>query len=443
MVKFSKQFKAELVPEWKEAFVDYLQLKKDLKKIRLLNGLNPSNKKKQSPSSAAMRNIFSFGNYNRHHEAIQVHRRLASSASMGDIYETELLQQFKDIEAASEFFVRLDLQLNKVNQFYKVKEKEFLERGECLKKQMDILIELKAALTQQCDKGASSHDSKDDPSISCHILSEEEQNAGTEQTAEERGRQDMANDELEKDDMQCTDSTKSNEIVKSTRIKLGDSSSRSLSGLVFNCHGKNLGVNIPMKTPIRGFSAISFTIWEDLVHQSSKKCSLRGNDKFNVNKTTLHQAEKMINGAFIELYKGLGYLKTYRNLNMLAFSKILKKFEKVTNKQVLPIYLRVVESSYFNCSDKVIRLSDEIEEQFIKHFAKDDKKKAMRYLKPNRRNESHAASFFTGLFTGCFIVLLAGYIIMTHITSIYTKQIFNVFYMEIVYPVLRKATPSF
>lgn len=66
---------------------------------------------------------------------------------------------------------------------------------------------------------------------------------------------------------------------------------------------------------------------------------------------------------------------------MLAFVKILKKFDKVsnlqlsgravfpsfheysqhrfclcfqvTNKQVLPIYLKVVESSYFNSSDKV------------------------------------------------------------------------------------------
>ncbi|KAL6007157.1 hypothetical protein ACLOJK_032653 [Asimina triloba] len=37
MVKFSKQFEGQLVPEWKEAFVDYWQLKKDLKKIHLLD----------------------------------------------------------------------------------------------------------------------------------------------------------------------------------------------------------------------------------------------------------------------------------------------------------------------------------------------------------------------------------------------------------------------
>ena len=36
MVQFTKQFEGQLVPEWKDAFVDYAQLKKDLKKIHLL-----------------------------------------------------------------------------------------------------------------------------------------------------------------------------------------------------------------------------------------------------------------------------------------------------------------------------------------------------------------------------------------------------------------------
>lgn len=38
MVKFSKQFEAQLVPEWKEAFVDYWQLKKDVKKLQAAAG---------------------------------------------------------------------------------------------------------------------------------------------------------------------------------------------------------------------------------------------------------------------------------------------------------------------------------------------------------------------------------------------------------------------
>lgn len=99
----------------------------------------------------------------------QVHKKLASSDSKGDLYETILLEQFADSDAANEFFACLDLQLNKVNQFYRTKEKEFVERGESLKKQMEILIELKSALKQQHNKGSPAEDPKEDASISCTI----------------------------------------------------------------------------------------------------------------------------------------------------------------------------------------------------------------------------------------------------------------------------------
>lgn len=101
--------------------------------------------------------------------AYQVHRKLTSSASKGDLYETELLDQFADTDAARDFFARLDLQLNKVNQFYKGKEKEFLERGESLRKQMEILLDLKIAMRKQKDRGAMNSDSKDDQSSSGSI----------------------------------------------------------------------------------------------------------------------------------------------------------------------------------------------------------------------------------------------------------------------------------
>lgn len=47
------------------------------------------------------------------------------------------------------FFERLDEELNKVNQFYKTKETEFLERGEILNKQLQILLDLKQILNDR------------------------------------------------------------------------------------------------------------------------------------------------------------------------------------------------------------------------------------------------------------------------------------------------------
>ncbi|XP_022777019.1 phosphate transporter PHO1 homolog 1 [Durio zibethinus] len=436
MVKFSKQFEGQLVPEWKEAFVDYWQLKKDLKKIHLHNDNNTAPK---TQTTSLANNLLSsigmfslFGGQRRDHGVIQVHKKLAASASKGDLYETELLEQFADTDAAKEFFACLDMQLNKVNQFYKTKEKEFLERGESLKKQMEILIELKTIL-QQKRKGASAQeDSKEDASISCTISCEESVKDRTEQEQEQL--QDSYTDELERNDVSFSDSPRSDEIGKPMGMKREDGKLTTLSGRVFSCQGKNLRINIPLTTPSRTFSAISYLVRDDLFNQSSKKCGPEGS-KLHINKSKLLHAEKMIKGALIELYKGLGYLKTYRHLNMLAFIKILKKFDKVTGKQVLPIYLKVVESSYFDSSDKVMNLADEVEDLFIKHFADEDRRKGMKYLRPQQRKESHAVTFFIGLFTGCFIALLAGYIIMAHLTGMYRRKPDSI-YMETAYPVL-------
>ncbi|XP_010265338.1 PREDICTED: phosphate transporter PHO1 homolog 1-like [Nelumbo nucifera] len=436
MVKFSKQFEGQLVPEWKEAFVDYWQLKKDIRKIPSPNNnTNPSKHQQASLSHILLSPLkkFSFyGHHQRDHGAIQVHTKLASSASKGDMYETELLEKFADTDAAKEFFARLDLQLNKVNQFYRTKEKEFMERGESLKKQMEILIELKAALKQQRVKGASADDdSKDDPSISCTISCEEE--SGKDVTDQEQ-LQDNSTVEFDRiNDVEFPESPRSEEIEKSIQMKREEGKMRSISGRVITCQGKNVRINIPLTTPTRTLSAITYLVWDDLINQSKKGCPEA--NKLHINKKKLHHAEKMIRGAFTELYKGLGYLKTYRHLNMLAFVKILKKFDKVTEKQVLPIYLKVVESSYFNSSDKVVKLADEVEELFIEHFAEDDKRKAMKFLKPHQRKESHAVTFFIGLFTGCFIALFVGYVIMAHITKMYTQES-DTIYMETVYPVL-------
>lgn len=40
MVKFSKELEAQLIPEWKDAFVNYWQLKKHVKKVKLSRKLN-------------------------------------------------------------------------------------------------------------------------------------------------------------------------------------------------------------------------------------------------------------------------------------------------------------------------------------------------------------------------------------------------------------------
>ena len=47
---------------------------------------------------------------------------------------------------------------------------------------------------------------------------------------------------------------------------------------------------------------------------------------------------------------------------------------------------------------KVVRLMDEVESLFIKHFADNDRKKAMKFLRPQQQKDSHMVTFFVGKF---------------------------------------------
>jgi len=82
----------------------------------------------------------------------------------------------------------------------------------------------------------------------------------------------------------------------------------------------------------------------------------------------------------------------------------------------------------------VVRLMDEVESIFTKHFANNDRKKAMKFLKPHQTKDSHMVTFFVGLFTGCFISLFVIYIILAHLSGIFTSSD-QVSYLETVYPV--------
>lgn len=93
MVKFSKQFEGQLVPEWKEAFVDYWTLKKDLKKIHLLNNNSSINEQKYSFSNtllASIKNLSFFGHQRRdNHELIHV--KIAYSLSLSFVHIEPIL----------------------------------------------------------------------------------------------------------------------------------------------------------------------------------------------------------------------------------------------------------------------------------------------------------------------------------------------------------------
>lgn len=65
-----------------------------------------------------------------------------------DLNGSDLVQFFSEADEIKDFFDILDGDFNKVNQFYITKEREFLETGEALKKQLQILVDLKQFLDE-------------------------------------------------------------------------------------------------------------------------------------------------------------------------------------------------------------------------------------------------------------------------------------------------------
>ncbi|KAH9308593.1 hypothetical protein KI387_036504 [Taxus chinensis] len=372
MVKFSKQLEAELIPEWKGAFLNYWELKKDIKKMKL----NCNNIKPPANEKGSLLSVFAYFNRGRGRGSpatnpphlIQVRERGE------DVYETELMQG-PLLEDAEGFFSRLDGQLSKVNQFYRSKEAEFLQRGDTLIQQLHILKSIRSLRSMTTASSGTS--------------------------------------EEEEVEVEC--SVDSSPPSKKEKAKGGRG------------RGRKVRVDIPATTPSRTISAIT----QELITQSNKKINAASAP---MNKKKILTAEKIIRGAFVDLYRGLGLLKTYSCLNMVAFGKILKKFDKVCDKQVAPLYLKAVERSYFNTSDKVVKLADEVESLFIEYFTEDDRKKAMKFLRPKQKQDCHTVTFFIGLFTGCFLALFVGYAILAHLSGIYTDPTHSG-YIETVYPV--------
>ncbi|KAK1308530.1 Phosphate transporter PHO1 [Acorus calamus] len=364
MVKFSKELEAQLIPEWKDAFLDYRQLKKNIKKIKL---------SQRSPTAdQKLHNRFGFFVFH----PFQVLKRslidgFSSSSSSSsdkwveknqgdeeDLHGEDLVQLFSQEDEVKAFYAKLDEELHKVNNFYKTKEGEFIERGDALNKQLQILQDLKQVLHARRRKSRT-------PSDVSRSLSRSDSSVRSTGTASDISECDeTAMDEvvaaLERNGVNFVSSTKTGKAKKGGKPRPG---------------AMRIDLSAGATTP----TATSM-IWEDLVNSPRKEGSGSGD---HLGRKKIQCAEKLIRGAFVELYRGLGLLRTYSSLNMLAFTKILKKFDKVSNRQDSGNYLKAVKRSHFVSSDKVVKLGDEVESIFTKHFANNIEKSPIQVIELN------------------------------------------------------------
>ncbi|KAL9670164.1 hypothetical protein QQ045_007715 [Rhodiola kirilowii] len=413
MVKFSKQLEAQLIPEWKDAFVNYWQLKKQVKRIKVIHRQQSLQKARTNHDlgisifdpirSVVSRLIISA--QLRHQQRDPIQMRAANEASEDEHAASEPddeSQNETEEDAVKSFFDQLDEELNKVNHFYTSKEKEFVQRGDILNKQLQILLDLKRVLHDR--KKSSSCRSLNSRSSFASLSDFSESGddlSGTEEVITALGRNGV-------NFVGCESATKKGGRTRTTSMR----------------------IDIPATTPTRTISAVTSMLWEDLVNNPKKE----GPVESIINKKKIQCAEKMIRGAFVELYRGLSLLKTYSSLNMVAFTKIIKKFDKVRLNSIGFYGLTAEELLILQLACEVVKLMDEVEFIFTKHFASNDRKKAMKFLRPQDHKESHMVTFFVGLFTGCFVTLFTVYAILAHLSEKLSPSA-GTAYMETVYPV--------
>ncbi|GAU19791.1 hypothetical protein TSUD_170160 [Trifolium subterraneum] len=140
-MKFGKEFVSQMVPEWQQAYMNYISLKSILKHMSKFKEQNESNAPKGS-----LRKILT---HCRAFSGLNGSKQRDSSSSESEdgegdskeSYKTMFLKPYEDgAEKDLVFFRKLDFEFNKVNAFYKKMVKEVVDEAEELSKQMNFLI---------------------------------------------------------------------------------------------------------------------------------------------------------------------------------------------------------------------------------------------------------------------------------------------------------------
>ncbi|KAI5432122.1 hypothetical protein KIW84_036028 [Lathyrus oleraceus] len=411
-MKFGKEFVSQMVPEWQNAYMNYISLKSILKDISKFNEQNESKAPMASTPKGSLRRRLTlyraFSGLNgsnqrdsssKGEDEVILIRSIEDEDSKG-LYQTMFLKSSEDgAEKDLEFFRKLDFEFNKVNGFYKKVVKEVVEEAEELSKQINYLI----ALRIKVDKvGFTNLDTSNGNSSSIPFMHAKHGHSSLHMDVIHEV--EMSNDSHLEEDRNHVAKTNSKTSIEGFRP----------APLEVLDHVK-INVN-PPETPV---STIKGLLSSSKSHHT-------------FNKKELKKADEQLSTALKEFYHKLRLLKKYSFLNLLAFSKIMKKYDKVSSRNASKDYLKMVDSSYVGSSDEVNRLMDRVERAFIKHFANGNHRKGMNLLRPTAKRERHRTTFLLGLFTGCTIALIVALFILIHARNILnsegrTKYMDNIF----------------
>lgn len=117
-------------------------------------------------------------------------------------------------------------------------------------------------------------------------------------------------------------------------------------------------------------------------------------------------ARRQLKIALGEYYRSLELLKSYRLLNQTAFRKMIKKFDKMSGRNMQTKYMEKVNSAYFCQSDVLDDLLRKTEDMYAMYFENGNHKHAVEKLRAKTvPGEYYTQMFITGLSYGLSIPL--------------------------------------
>ncbi|CAA7031202.1 unnamed protein product [Microthlaspi erraticum] len=399
-MKFGKEFSSQMVPEWQQAYMDYDSLKNHLKEIIRFN-LRTSN----APTRGGAKNHHD-GGLNRKmtlyrafsglvstpgrqrrgsphdaEEGVQLAATtwrgpiLVNTTADGGIDTTFMMAAEEGGEYELVFFRRLDEEFNKVGKFYREKVEEVMKEAAVLNKQMDALIAFRFKVENPEGWGLEERTVEITRLASDIATSAAAISAST--PAGAKSRSSRADGEEEDED-------------------------EGAEGSVDDVYTSRMGGARPAPVDVLDRVRINNT-------NETPRSTLKGflkQTELKFSRHNLMKVEERLRRAFVEFYQKLRLLKSYSFLNVLAFSKILKKYDKITSREATKPYMKVVDKSFLGSSDEVIRLMERVEAAFIKHFTNANRAKGMNTLRPQVKLERHRTTFSTGFSAGCVFSLI-------------------------------------
>ncbi|KAK8667808.1 hypothetical protein V6N13_105289 [Hibiscus sabdariffa] len=377
-MKFSKDFKRQMVPEWIEAYVDYDGLKHILREI-----LHYKLSKRHHTPMRSLENKLSL-----HRTLSGLHPHPNDRRSNGDV-ENQATGRGREMEV--EFFRRLDEELNKVNTFYKEQIDAVMDEWASLEKQVDALVALRIKVKQSCgDSANSSRQRSTMPSRETEqgmdAISEVEMSTQSPIEVSSNSlsgseTMDVILDGINQDDESATASEIDTAEQSNGCQDVGKNSAGQQDDPLEIL--EKVKINNTFESPLETIKGVF-------------KDSKDGDLCFT--KDEVKKAEGKLRVVFIEFYQKLRHLKQYSFMNLSALSKIIQSYQKVNN------------------------LLEKVEATFIKHFSNSDIQEGMTSLRPVTKKEKHSVTFWCGCFSGFSIALLIAVILRIETKKLMEKE---------------------